>query len=56
MTLSHVKTSPKLKASIIEPILLLGANGISIYELPVEMNRMSPPLSYDPKKVFVLSS
>ena len=41
MTLSHVKTSPKLKASIIEPILLLGANGISIYELPVEINRMS---------------
>ena len=45
MTLSHVKTSPKLKASIIEPILLLGANGISIYEMPVEINRMSPLLS-----------
>ena len=45
MTLSHVKTSPKLKASIIEPLLLLGANGISFYELPVEINRMSPPFS-----------
>src|SRR3954451_928122 len=45
MTLSRVKTSPKLKASIIEPILLLGINGVSIYELPVEINRMSPPLS-----------
>ena len=43
MTLSHNKTSPKLKASIIEPILLVGANGICIYELPVEINRISPP-------------
>jgi hypothetical protein len=46
MTLSHNKTSPKLKASIVEPILLLGTTGVSIYELPVEINRMSlPPLS-----------
>jgi predicted transcriptional regulator len=34
------KNSPKLKASIIEPILLLCINGISIYELPNEIQRM----------------
>ncbi len=45
MTLSHDKTSPKLKASTIEPILLLGINRVSIYELSVEINKMSPPLS-----------
>jgi hypothetical protein len=53
MTLSHVKTSPKLKVSIIEPILLLGANGISIYEMPVEINRMSPPLSFKTLKRYL---
>jgi hypothetical protein len=36
------KRSPKLKASIIEPILILCINGISIYELPIEIKGMSP--------------
>ena len=36
------KRSPKLKASIIEPILILCINGISIYELPIEIKWMSP--------------
>ena len=35
------KRSPKLKASIIEPILLLCINGISIYELPTEIQELS---------------
>ena len=35
------KSSPKLKASIIEPLLLLCINGISIYELPTEIQGMS---------------
>lgn len=34
------KRSPKLKASIIEPLLLLCINGISIYELPFETHKM----------------
>jgi hypothetical protein len=36
------KNSPKLKASIIEPILLLCINGISIYELPIEIQKIMP--------------
>ena len=31
-----------MKASIIEPILLLCINGISIYELQIEIQRMVP--------------
>ena len=36
------KRSPKLKASILEPILLYCINGISIYELPIEIHRLLP--------------
>jgi hypothetical protein len=36
------KRSPKLKASIIEPILILCIDGISIYELPIEIQGISP--------------
>jgi|SRR3954452_4766893 hypothetical protein len=44
------KRSPKLKASIVEPILLLCINGISIYELPIEIQKMSPLLPKTLKK------
>ena|ERR687889_747427 len=51
------KRSPKLKASIIEPILILCINGISIYELPIEIQRMLPlPCKALKKYLFYLVS
>jgi|SRR4051794_7348998 hypothetical protein len=51
------KRSPKLKACIIEPILLLCINGISIYELPIEIQGMSPlPCKTLKKYLFYLVS
>ena len=51
------KSSPKLKASIIEPLLLLCINGISIYELPTEIQGMSPlPCKTLKKYLFYLIS
>ena len=51
------KNSPKLKAYIIEPILLLCINGISIYELPIEIQRMVPlPCKTLKKYLFYLIS
>jgi hypothetical protein len=51
------KRSPKLKASIIEPILILCINGISIYELPIEIQGMSPlPCKTLKKYLFYLVS
>ena len=44
--------SPKLKASIIEPILLLCINGISIYELSFEIQRILP-LPYNALKKYL---
>ncbi|HEY6536022.1 MAG TPA: hypothetical protein VIY08_09570 [Candidatus Nitrosocosmicus sp.] len=55
--LFSTKRSPKLKASIIEPILLLCINGISIYELPIEIHGMSPlPCKTLKKYLFYLVS
>jgi len=49
--------SPKLKASIIEPILLLCINGISIYELSFEIQRILPiPYNALKKYLFYLVS
>ena len=39
---SNNKRSPKLKASVIEPILLICINGVSIYELLFEMQGILP--------------
>ena len=51
------KRSPKLKASIIEPILILCINGISIYELPIEIQGISPlPCKILKKYLFYLVS
>jgi predicted transcriptional regulator len=51
------KRSPKLKASIIEPILLLCINGISIYELPTEIQKIMPlPCKTLKKYLFYLIS
>jgi hypothetical protein len=51
------KRSPKLKASIIEIILLLCINGISLYELPLEIRQMSSlPCKTIKKYLFYLAS
>ena len=42
---SNNKRSPKLKASVIEPILLICINGVSIYKLLFEMQGILP-ISY----------
>jgi hypothetical protein len=55
--LCNNKKSPKLKASIIEPILLLCINGISLYELPIEIQGISPlPCKTLKKYLFYLVS
>ena len=49
---NNPRRSPRLKAAIIEPILLLCIKGISIYELSFEIQRILP-LPYNTLKKYL---